>query len=73
MTGLAATNTIAIIGSLGIWELLIILFIAMLVFGASRLGSLGKGIREFKDELIGDKPKDGSKSADGAASEGKSE
>lgn len=39
--------------SLGIPELLIILFIVILVFGASRLPELGKGIgkgiRNFKD------------------------
>lgn len=40
-------------GSLGIPELLIILFIVILVFGASRLPELGrgigKGIKNFKD------------------------
>lgn len=40
-------------GSLGLPELLIILFIVILVFGASRLPELGKGIgkgiRNFKD------------------------
>jgi sec-independent protein translocase protein TatA len=39
-------------GSLGVPELLIILFIVILVFGASRLPELGKGIgkgiRNFK-------------------------
>lgn len=42
---------------LGIWELILILMIFLLLFGAKRLpeigGSLGKGIREFK-ESIGD-------------------
>jgi len=37
------------------WEMLIILFIVLLLFGARRLpeigGSLGKGIREFKGSL----------------------
>ena len=49
-------------GSIGIPELLIILFIVILVFGASRLPELGKGIgkgiRNFKDatkEGLGDK------------------
>jgi sec-independent protein translocase protein TatA len=49
-------------GSLGLPELLIILFIVILVFGASRLPELGKGIgkgiRNFKDatkEGLGDK------------------
>jgi TatA/E family protein of Tat protein translocase len=40
---------------LGMWEVLIILFIVLLLFGAKRLpeigGSLGKGIREFKGSL----------------------
>jgi sec-independent protein translocase protein TatA len=40
-------------GPIGIWELLIILFIIVLLFGATRLpqigGGLGKGIRNFKD------------------------
>ena len=46
---------------LGIWELLLILMIVLLFFGAKRLpeigSSLGKGIREFKesiDEIDGD-------------------
>jgi sec-independent protein translocase protein TatA len=43
----------ALIGSLGLPELLIVLFIVILVFGASRLPELGKGIgkgiRNFKD------------------------
>ena len=42
-------------GNLGMWEVLIILFIVLLLFGARRLpeigGSLGKGIREFKSSL----------------------
>jgi sec-independent protein translocase protein TatA len=40
-------------GHLGIPELLVILFIIILIFGASRLPDigrgLGKGIRNFKD------------------------
>lgn len=43
----------ALIGPLGLPELLIILFIIILVFGASRLPELGKGIgkgiKNFKD------------------------
>ena len=49
-------------GSLGLPELLVILFIVILVFGASRLPELGKGIgkgiRNFKDATkdgLGDK------------------
>ena len=48
----------ALIGPLGLPELLIILFIVILVFGASRLPELGKGIgkgiRNFKDASRGD-------------------
>ena len=40
---------------LGIWELILILLIFLLLFGAKRLpeigGSLGKGIREFKQSI----------------------
>jgi sec-independent protein translocase protein TatA len=40
---------------LGIWELLAIFMVVLLLFGAKRLpeigGSLGKGIREFKDSI----------------------
>lgn len=40
---------------LGIWELLLILMIVLLFFGAKRLpeigSSLGRGIREFKDSI----------------------
>ena len=40
-------------GSIGIPELLVILFIVILIFGASRLPELGKGlgkgIRNFKE------------------------
>jgi sec-independent protein translocase protein TatA len=48
-------------GSLGWQELLIILVILALVFGASRVadlgGALGRGIREFRSEAsTGDKP-----------------
>ncbi len=42
---------------LGIWELLLILLIVLLFFGAKRLpeigSSLGEGIREFKDSIEG--------------------
>lgn len=42
-------------GPIGIWELLIILFIIILIFGATRLpqigGGLGKGIKNFKEAI----------------------
>lgn len=51
------------IGSLGWQELLIILVILALLFGASRVadlgGALGKGIREFRSEARGDDDENG--------------
>jgi len=49
------------LGSLGWQELLIILVILALIFGASRVadlgGALGRGIREFRTEARGDDEK----------------
>jgi len=50
-------------GSLGVPELLIILLIVIIIFGASKLPQLGKGLgqgmRNFKDSIKGDDtPKD---------------
>ena len=49
------------IGPLGIPELLIILLVIMLIFGAKRLpeigSSLGKGIRTFKSSVTGEDEK----------------
>lgn len=49
---------------LGGWEIPIVLLVALLIFGGSRLAGLGKGmgrsIREFKEEVKGlpeDEPK----------------
>ena len=43
---------------ISIWELLILLVVLLLVFGAKRLPemgrSLGKGMREFKDAVTND-------------------
>jgi sec-independent protein translocase protein TatA len=48
-------------GGIGIQELLIILVIVLIVFGASRLPqvgrSLGRGIREFKKGIKGEDEK----------------
>ena len=56
------------IGPLGVPELLIILLVIMLIFGAKRLpeigASLGKGIRTFKSAVTGEDDK--------AATEGES-
>lgn len=42
-------------GSVGVWEVILILAILLLVFGAKRLpeigAALGKGIREFKGSI----------------------
>jgi sec-independent protein translocase protein TatA len=42
---------------IGIWELAILLLVALLVFGPKRLPemgrSLGRGMREFKDSVSG--------------------
>ena len=51
------------IGPFGLPELLIILFIIMLIFGARKLpeigSSLGKGIRTFKSAVTGEDEKPG--------------
>ena len=48
------------LGKLGLPELLIILAIALIIFGPSKLADLGKGlgegIRNFKSGVSGDKP-----------------
>lgn len=52
------------LGPLGIWEILAILVVILLIFGARRLpeigSSMGKGIRTFKSALMGedDKPQE---------------
>ena len=52
------------LGPLGIWEILAILVVILLIFGARRLpeigSSMGKGIRTFKSALLGedDKPRE---------------
>ena len=42
---------------ISIWELMILLIVLLLIFGAKRLPemgrSLGKGMREFKDSVSG--------------------
>ncbi|HEY1435105.1 MAG TPA: twin-arginine translocase TatA/TatE family subunit [Thermoanaerobaculia bacterium] len=47
-------------GSLGLPELLVILLIVIIIFGANKLPQLGKGIgeglRNFKDSVKGDEP-----------------
>ncbi len=47
-------------GSLGLPELLVILLIVLIAFGASKLPQLGKGfgqgLKNFKDSVKGDDP-----------------
>ena len=49
------------LGPLGIWEILAILVVILLIFGARRLpeigSSMGKGIRTFKSALMGEEDK----------------
>lgn len=46
-------NIFAFIGNLGGWEMALIVFVILLLFGAKKIPDLarglGKGIREFKD------------------------
>ena len=46
---------LALFGTVGPWELIIVLVIVIFIFGANRLSGLGKGlgqaIRGFKDEV----------------------
>jgi sec-independent protein translocase protein TatA len=49
-----ALNTVLLfLGGLGGWEVLLILFVVLLLFGAKKIPELarglGRGIREFKD------------------------
>jgi sec-independent protein translocase protein TatA len=43
------------VGNLGVWEILMIMVVVLLLFGAKRLpevgSSIGKGIREFKRSI----------------------
>ena len=57
-------------GSVGVWEVILILAVLLLVFGARRLpeigSALGKGIREFKTsvkEIEGEISRPGDRSA----------
>jgi sec-independent protein translocase protein TatA len=49
-------------GNIGLPEILVVLVIALIIFGPKRLPelgqSMGRGIREFKNSLSGDKDKD---------------
>ena len=53
------------LGSLGPWELLLVLLIVLLIFGVGRVSKigreLGEGIREFRDGLSGPQEKESEK------------
>ena len=55
------------VGPFGMTELLIILLVVLLIFGASRLpgvgSALGKGIRSFKTSVTGEDDKPGTDTA----------
>ncbi len=48
-------------GTLGIWEILLIVLVIAILFGGKKLPQLGKGLGEgianFKSSLLGDKDK----------------
>ena len=50
------------LGNIGPLEIVVVLIIALIVFGPKRLpelgNSLGRGIREFRNTVTGDKPDD---------------
>ncbi len=56
------------LGNIGPLEIIVVLIIALVVFGPKRLpelgSSLGRGIREFRDTVTGDKPDDDVKEID---------
>jgi sec-independent protein translocase protein TatA len=56
------------LGNIGPLEIVVVLIIALVVFGPKRLpelgSSLGRGIREFRDTVTGDKHEDDVKEID---------
>lgn len=53
---------VRMLGNIGPLEIVVVLIIALVVFGPKRLpelgSSLGRGIREFKETVTGEKPDD---------------
>jgi sec-independent protein translocase protein TatA len=53
---------VAMLGNIGPLEIIVVLIIALIVFGPKRLpelgNSLGRGIREFKETVTGEKNDD---------------
>jgi len=67
-------TTIGLIGPIGPLELLIILFIVVLLFGAKRIPDLarglGEGIRNFRSGIRGDEGEGDGKNTDGQLHDG---
>lgn len=57
-----AVEFLALIGGIGVPELLIILLIVVIIFGATRLPQLGKGLgqglKNFKESVKQDEPRE---------------
>lgn len=57
-----AVRSLAFLGGIGVPELLIILLIVVIIFGATRLPQLGKGLgqglKNFKDSVKPDEPRE---------------
>ena len=71
---MTAVSALGLFGTLGTPELIIILIILVLIFGASKLpqlgGAVGKTIRNFKSEMkdgLAEEPKDAHTPASSAA------
>lgn len=51
------TGVLAFVGGIGPWEVVIVLMVALLLFGGKKLPELargmGRGLRNFKEELNG--------------------
>jgi sec-independent protein translocase protein TatA len=60
---LSQAASIPLIGMPGLWEWIIIIGVILLLFGATKLPKLGKGlgegIRNFKSGLVGDDKEEG--------------
>ena len=68
---MATATVTALFGGFGMWEILLVVAIILLLFGASRIPelarSLGKGVDEFKKGLRGEPEEEGKSIEDGKA------
>jgi sec-independent protein translocase protein TatA len=66
-----------VFGSIGLPEIILILVVAILIFGVGRIskigGELGSGIRAFKEGLAGDKPSEKKEESDDNQKTGRTE